>query len=59
MANSRPKGVKCLDQDKVAKLLFKVPYTFNHQQESLKQIVFVMGTGSGYMYFLKNFLNDI
>ena len=28
MANSRPKGVKSLDQDKMAKVLFEVPVYF-------------------------------
>ena len=59
MANSRPKRVKCLDQDKMAKLLFKVPMHFQSPTRISKmfQVVFVLGTGN--MYFLKNLLNGI
>ena len=54
MANSRPKVVKCLDQYKMAKLLFKVPVYFQSPKRVSKMflIVFVLGTGN--MYFLKS-----
>ena len=44
MANSRSKGVKCLDQDKVAKLLAKVPVYFQSPMRISKTflIVFVV-----------------
>ena len=59
MANSRPKGVKCLDQDKVAKLLVKVPVYFQSPTRISKTflIVFVLETGD--MYFYKKLLNGI
>ena len=59
MVNSRPKGVKCLDQDKMAKLLFKVPVYFQSPTRIsiIFLVVFVLGTGN--MYFLKKNLNGI
>ena len=53
------KGVKCLDKDKMAKLLFKVPVFFQSPTGMSKMflIIFVFGTGN--MYFLSNLLNGI
>ena len=47
MANSRPKGVKGLNQDKMAKLLFKVPVFFLSPTIISKMflVVFVLGLG--------------
>ena len=54
MANSRPKRFQCLDYDKIAKLLFKVPVFFQSPttMSIILLIVFVLGTGN--MYFLKH-----
>ena len=41
MANSRPKGVKCLYKDKVAKLLFKVPLFFQSPTRMSKMFLFI------------------
>ena len=51
--------VKCLDQDRMAKLLFKVPVYFQSPTKISKMffIVFVLGTAN--MYLLKNLLNGI
>ena len=37
----RPKGVKCLDQDKMAKLLFKVPFYFQPPKKISKMFLIV------------------
>ena len=58
-ANYRLKGVRCLNQDKVAKQLVKVPVYFQSPTRISKafQIVFVLSTGN--MYFLKKILNGV
>ena len=52
MASSRPKGVKCLDQDTMEKLLFKVPVHFQSPTRISKMFLIVFFMGAGNMYFL-------
>ena len=47
------KGVKCLDKDKMAKLLFKVPVFFQSPTRMSKMFLII------FVYFLSNLLNGI
>ena len=52
-------GVKCLDKDKMAKLLFKVPVFIHSPTRMSKMILIVFVLGTGNMYFLKRMLYGI
>ena len=55
MANSRPKEVKYHNQDKMAKLLFKVPVYFQSTMRIFEMFLIIFVLVSKSMYFLQNF----
>ena len=61
MANSRPEGVKCLNQDKMAELLFKVPVYFQSPTRILTMFLigYVLGTQGTCVFMVKNLDKEI